>query len=83
MSGVSTGDLPVIVLFPSGSDCERIIISDAHLRNKEEDMNECLFGSVENIFFSYVLGGFAPATVASPFAISVKNRFSIIPSDRC
>jgi hypothetical protein len=57
MSGVSTGEVPVIVLFPSDSDCERIIISDAHLRYKEEDMNEGLFGSVEIIVFHNVLGG--------------------------
>jgi len=35
------------------------------------------FGSVENIPFNNVLGGFAPATVATPFAISVENRFGI------
>jgi hypothetical protein len=36
-------------------------------------------GSVENLIFTNVLGGFAPATVATPFAISVENRFSIAP----
>jgi hypothetical protein len=36
-------------------------------------------GSVENLIFTNVLGGFAPATVATPFAISVENQFSIAP----
>jgi hypothetical protein len=32
------------------------------------------FGSVEIIVFHNVLGGFAPATVAAPLAISLENR---------
>jgi len=32
-------------------------------------------GSVEIIVFHNVLGGFAPATEATPIAISVENRF--------
>jgi hypothetical protein len=51
------------------------------LKNQCRDQYKKIKGeftcSVEIIVFHNVLGGFAPATVAAPLAISVENRFTM------
>ena len=40
-----------------------------------KDMTVSISGSVKIYVVHNVLGGFAPATAAAPFAISIENRF--------
>jgi hypothetical protein len=47
------------------------------VRTKTEMKKRGRSSSIENIYNNNVLGGFAPATVATPFVISIENRVSI------